>query len=479
VYRGGTALTDLTSAARTPGNGDVAFPRLGESLYLGYPEKFREIHPQLASGAGQGWNAVLEYPVAVDANGKPTQWATLAPLGNSTGQWSRSGSVVFDPPLDWKTASIGNRTARHYYVRLRTTADGVAPVAISILGRDYVGAGNSTSGTVPVFDAAADADRDGYLNDAEYARRASGKNARFLYESRLFHMGYGQMRFAANPASSPFRDWAIDYHTRFLAGQPLADGLFVDNSGGKVPVPASQVMESVFSYAQDHAAMLAAVARALAPQWLLANTAGGATAADPVVKQGIPYFEEFAIRPLAHHYSQFEDLAAQVARRNALRSPETYAILDSYPTGGSPTDGRTQLATLAYYYLLADPESTFLMFYGGFEPATSWTRHWSPAAAYDVGQPTGSWSLFASGTDPSDARLGYRVYARSFDNALVLYKPLSYTPGHGAGTLADVTATLHVLGGNYQVLRSDGTLGPTVNSVSLRNGEGMILIKVK
>ena len=46
-------------------------------------------------------------------------------------------------------------------------------------------------------------------------------------------------------------------------------------------------------------------------------------------------------------------------RLNAHGSP--YVVLDSLPTGGSPTDPRTQLATLAYYYLLADPNRTFLM----------------------------------------------------------------------------------------------------------------------
>src|SRR5262249_56693680 len=111
---------------------------------------------------------------------------------------------------------------------------------------------------------------------------------------------------------------------------------------------------------------------------------------------------------LAQNYAQFEELAQQVAHRMAIQGSSGYAILDSLPRNGSPTDPRTQIATLASYYMMADPVRTFLNFYGGSEPSTSWTRHWSPAAAYNVGPPPGSWSLFPSRTHPSNHSLPYR-----------------------------------------------------------------------
>ena len=239
---------------------------------------------------------------------------------------------------------------------------------------------------------------------------------------------------------------------------------------------AGGVLESTGSYAADYGALLGAVGRAIVPRWVLSNTAGGWTAADDVIRQSSAYYEEFAVRPLAHTYKQFEDLSYLVAHRAGLRTPPSYAILDSLPAGGSPTDPRTQLATLAYYYLLADPATTFLNLYGGYEPASSWARHWSPAAAYNVGQPLGNWTLFASGIDPANAALGYRVYQRAYGNALVLYKPLS-AAGTSHGALGDNTATTHLLGGTYRLLRADGTLGPPITTITLRNGEGAILIK--
>jgi hypothetical protein len=409
AYRGGPTWTNQTSQARGTAPGGVAFAAAGQSLALGYPDRFREINVNLKTAAAGGWSAVLEYPTAVDANGNPTAWGTLTPLADGTARLTASGRITFDPPANWVPASL-NGSARLYYVRFRTTAAGTAPVATTILGRDYVGANGGTSGTIPAFDAAADANHDGYLNDAEYATAvAAGDFARFAYESRLFPGAYGQMRFPANPSSPSFQAWAADYAGRFLQSQPLADGLFVDNSSGKPPAAPGTVLESLSSYSADYGALLAAVNRAIAPRWVLANTAGGGTNADPVLRQVPGGFEEFALRPLSGNWQMFEDLGALVAHRQGLRSPAPYLVLDSLPAGGSPTDGRTQLATLAEYYLVADPHTTFLDFYGGNAPSTSWSQHWSPAATYDVGQPVGSWSLAASGADPTNAALTYHV----------------------------------------------------------------------
>ena len=470
IYVGGSTLGDRTWQAHSTG---VTFGGAGQSAYVGYPDRFREINVKLASGASAGWSAALEYATAVDASGNPTAWAPLPTLADTTAGLTQSGRITFDPPADWKAASVGG-SAPLFYVRFRTLTAGAAPVAQTILGRDYVGANGTSAGTIPAFDTAADTDHDGYLDDAEYAHRTSGMDARFLYESRLFT--YGQMRFATNPGDAAFRAWAADYDLRFLKSNPLADGLFIDNSAGKAPVTAGGVVEPAGSYSTDYGTLLYEIDRAIAPKWIVANTAGGGASADPTVQRVQGYFEEFAIRPLAHNYQVFETTAAGVAGRAGLTSPAPYAVLDSHPQGGAPTDPRTEMATLAYYYLLADPNTTFLDYNGGFDTAGPWSRHWFLAMGSDVGQPAGNWSLFATGADPANAALTYRLYQRSYTNALVLYKPLSY--GNGVtGTLADGTATTHDLGGTYYPLQADGTLGAPVTSITLRNGEGAVLIK--
>lgn len=148
--------------------GGVTFGGVGQSVVIGYPERFREINVAIQSAAAGGWQESVEYPTQVDAAGNPTTWATLNLLTDTTAGLNRSGQLLFDPPANWKPASI-NGSARLYYVRIRTTSAGTAPLAADILAEDYTNAGNGNSGVIPAFDYAADTNHDGYLSNAEYA----------------------------------------------------------------------------------------------------------------------------------------------------------------------------------------------------------------------------------------------------------------------------------------------------------------------
>lgn len=472
VYRGaGSDWQNVTRDAKvndTPLN----FADAGESLALGFIEKFREVNVDLLTAAAGGWAAELEYVAAVDDQGRPTEWKPLDTLGDTTGGLRRDGRLTFDPPRDWVAASVGG-SARLFYVRFRTTGDGTAPVAKSVLGRDY-----TEGGKIPAFDYAADRDRDGYLNDAEWAARADGFDARFEYEGRLFYPNYGPLRFAANVSDPAFRAWASDYHARFAASQPLVRGFFVDNSIGRLAVDTSGLRESLTGYSADYGSLLGAINRRLAVggRWLIANTVGGNSTAEPVVRNGVSYLEEFALRPLAANHVQFDDLAATLRYRRQISGGKAYEILDTLPTNGDASDPRMQLASLAMYYAVADPDLSFLMVNGGNEPASSWRRHWIGAVEFDVGRPLARHTVFAVGQDPADRSLAYKVYGREYENALVLYKPLSYTRGETGG-IGGATATTHRLDGWYRVVNADGSLGARVNQVTLRNGEGVILAK--
>ncbi|QDU23361.1 Ig-like domain-containing protein [Urbifossiella limnaea] len=473
----GAATKNVTSASRGGAGTNLNFGGAGAWTALGSLEKFRELNVTLATLPQAGWGGVWEYVTAVDAAGNPTAWKTLTTLQDGTAGMKRSGGVTFDPPADWKTATVGGGD-RQYYVRFRVTTGTAAQAAQlkTVFGRDYVRAAGTQAGVIPAFDYSADRNGDGYLNDAEYAARAAGKDARFVYESRLFYPYYGQMRFVTNPSGSAVRKWAAEYHVRLLANNPLADGVFMDNATGKLPFAGTPVLEATATFSADSGALIAAVNRAIAPNWVMANTAGGGNSADAVTAGAAAAIEEFLIRPLSHSWTEFGDTANLVARRLAADG-SPYLVIDSRSDGGSATDARTQLATLAYYYLLADADRTFLMFYGGESPSTSWTQHWSEAVRVDVGLPTAAYREFATGRDPLSPTLTYKVYARDYENALVLYKPLSYTQGVGEGTVNAQTATTHALGGNYRKVNADGTLGPVATSVTLRNGEGAVLVK--
>jgi hypothetical protein len=476
VFTGGPKLVNMTAPARYP-TGRITFGGAGQAVYIGYPERFREINFAVVT-PNAGCEIVPEYSSATDARGNPTGWRPLTLRADGTARLTQLGQVVFDPPNAWRAASLDNSPAL-FYVRFRTVSAGKVPVVSTILGRDYVGARGSNSGTVPVFDSAADRNGDGYLDDEEYARRAPGKDARFLYESRMPTELYGQMRFLANPTHRAFREWVAEHHRRLLAEQPLASGIFMDNSHGRIRVKATEVREPVSGFPEAFGELLGEVGRAVAPKWVLPNTSGGRLEADPVVRHNPAYFEEFAFKPMAQHWFAFEEMLDLVDRRQRLTSPPPLAVIDVDPEGGAPGDGRTQLACLAAYYLVADPVHTFLCLYGGFEPATTWERHWTPAAAYDIGRPMRPWTRLSNGVDPADPRLEYRVYARTYEKALVLYRPLSFTTKSWTkGDRADNTALRHELGERYRPLRADGTLGEPMTTITLRSGEGAILVRV-
>ena len=103
-----------------------------------------------------------------------------------------------------------------------------------------------------------------------------------------------------------------------------------------------------------------------------------------------------------------------------------------------------------------------------------------PAVAYDIGPPTAKWSLFAEGPDPAKPAFSYHLYQRPYERALVLYKPLSHARGsRERASIGHETATKHELSGTYQPLQPDGTLGEAITTITLRNGEGAILVRSK
>lgn len=157
--------------------------------------------------------------------------------------------------------------------------------------------------------------------------------------------------------------------------------------------------------------------------------------------------------------------------------------------GTSGTD-RGKIFTLALYYLVHN-KYTYYMYEtasGHSLPGDISTWSWNPAVEYDVGQPdvvpqgfvdfegnanTKQYYVFATGADPYNPSLTYRVLARNFSNALVLVKMLPE-----GSVVDDRSITTHPLGGNYAVLQADGSLGAVVTEATLRNNEAEILIKL-
>ncbi len=156
--------------------------------------------------------------------------------------------------------------------------------------------------------------------------------------------------------------------------------------------------------------------------------------------------------------------------------------------GTSGTD-RGKMLTLGLYYLLHN-KHTYYLYTSSDDTNPNHISNWgwNPAVQYDIGFPdvipaatadfegksnTKEHYVFATGNDPVNSALTYRVLARRFTNALVLVKLLP----EGGSTIDNTSITVHPLGGTYGVLQADGLVDPTpITQASIRNNEALILI---
>jgi hypothetical protein len=526
---------DITNIANGSTTGStVSFSNA--PIYLGYPDPFREIDISVNQPAASTWSYHLEYVSGVDGSNNPIWTPYSIPLPSLT-TGGTTAKITFDPPSGWKpvalTRSLAPSSSRSgdpylYYMRLVASGSGTAPTANTILGYDYLqgsvpnpNPNNIVNYTIPAFDYAADTNHDGYLSDFEWNNNMSSVDrttyqARFVYQTRLVTGyplnasngsggGYGPMRVVTNPANSTFQAWVSDYENWNL-GQRPASGLFVDNSRGQFPqvIQGNQTVtfmgvltseqSDVTNYTQNYASLLKNLQQTVG--LVVPNTGGWPPSSEipagTVLAATQTSLKENVLLPFASNWSYFEAFANQMAQQNldaggvyTVLGADLHAKLNSGPPALA-TDPQAQLTTLAEYYLVADPSTTFLLL-NNPEHSTSWTRSWLQAAAYDIGQPTDSWSSVKSAPDPANPSLTYHIYQRDYTNALVLYRPRSNDSNGNTGELGDNSANPadpYTLGQYYYVLEPDGTLERNidgspyqVNQVSLANGQGIILIK--
>lgn len=142
---------------------------------------------------------------------------------------------------------------------------------------------------------------------------------------------------------------------------------------------------------------------------------------------------------------------------------------------------RAQMQRLAYYYMASSPRTLLQTSreasgndINSIETADTPVVWWN-AIAYDIGDPDGARSIEASGTD--GAGQAYTIYRRDFTSTdparevTMLYRRRN-------GSTYDATSAVTVdLGGSYQQLNADSSLGSAVTSVDVRNCEGIIMVQ--
>lgn len=306
--------------------------------------------------------------------------------------------------------------------------------------------------------------------------------------TRLQFTSWGSKRWAINPGDSGARAYVQDRIRRFVAN---SDGVFFDGhaSGdlgkalGKTPLaeyPDRQL------YQRDMIDYLHGIAQAIAPKIVMINTAEYMKPFDfSMVKAAGAVHLERMNNPLnasmPERWRWVDTLLAQnvlvelVPLNSWAEANSAHGVFATVSPGNYASSAeRLKMFELASYYLVVPPTPDHLFLDLENAWKVPYDQVWLKAQEYDVGHPTGPRHVIQTGRDSTN--LGFSIWAREFDHALILARPSSTWKVKNFGDNTAVTVPLPN-GESLRPLHGDGTLGAPVTSVQLRNAEAVILVR--
>ncbi|MFN2564899.1 MAG: hypothetical protein ABR499_07820 [Gemmatimonadaceae bacterium] len=318
---------------------------------------------------------------------------------------------------------------------------------------------------------------DAFLHD----RARCGPAGRKTEACRLTFKIWTQMRWAINPGDPGLRAFQ---RFRIAAIAADADGLFIDeHSSGDIrgKLEPGRMLEYAdwSSYERDMVTLLGELRASVGPRKrLMVNTHTYLTPFDSqmAVAAGGAHLEDFNSPFFAEMEKRWRFAESLIAAGAALTvSPvEPDATPREYTAGNSASPlHRRRLWELASFYLVAPRQVGLVAFSSGAKWKWPFPDQWWGAVATDVGRPTGARRVFAEGRDPTGRR--YRVWAREYERALVLVRPVLDwgRPEFGDESAVQVRVPS---GPRTRPLSADGRVGPQVTRIPLRVGEAAILV---
>jgi hypothetical protein len=504
-------FTDLTSTAY---QSEVKWQ---DTVYVGYEEPFDQINLTLAK-KGSGITRIWEY-----WNGTGG-WVALT-VTDGTATFTQDGRVAFLPPSDWKPISIHGSRVK-YFVRCRITGSSALPVTSSVKGDTWQNDGKSACrGWDP-----SDSHIINKGTALEYnPTPPGGKSARFPYQARVSF--WANNHFIANPADlqkidgTLKRTWAqfLAYRiNQITVGRDYTmvmgdDGEASPDTGNLKAVNtdfngSSWVEASLAKYSD-----LVTTLHSLNPlikmglngqskkysfvgDWNLAeyqtytyNSGGSLGNGNIPINEGSPYVSYDSYLPANNPKGNvgifiFADVVDTIPNRTArfdrsnrgpihalsqhLIGKNSHTIFSYYSTGGYvyPETDEVVLTDNSVVHLSRQPAPPLAK-------VKRWAT-WFPAMAVDVGVPeSGGWDGAVRNLAwKSRTEIGGRtdVWRRDFTKAIVLNRPSMWNT---TDEEFNTPSTPMQLGGTYYPLRADGTVGAGISSISLREGEGAILMK--
>lgn len=307
-------------------------------------------------------------------------------------------------------------------------------------------------------------------------------------EGRLTIKIWDSQRWVINPGDPGARAYQADRLRRAIDD---LDGVFIDESSssdvrGRLGKDGVLEYPGFEGFEEDAVGMLRALREALAPKFIMLNTAeymrpfdramilaaGGAH----LERMNSPIFGDMESR-----WKWIEDLLSHGATVEMVplnsweEANKAVGVFRTFTPGEYPTRAaRKAMWELASYYMVVPerPDHLLVELLSGWK--VPFSEVWLEAQEVNIGHPLEARRIVQRGTDG----LGnsYRVWEREFDRALVLVRPLA---SWREKRFDDSTAVNVPLPTNatWRPLRADGTLGEPVTFVTLRSPEAAIVVR--
>ncbi len=327
---------------------------------------------------------------------------------------------------------------------------------------------------------------DAFLHDGVVCPTAQTKTA----ACRIQVSWNVHVRWVINPGDAGLRLYNADRLKRIttnVGGSSYnADGVFFDehDSGEFSHWKTFSIREYPVwtQYENDMVDLLASERKALGKVIQL-NTAEYISAVDQrmILAAGAAHME-LANNPLNDQMEarwSFIDTVLQKGALVEMVNAYTWADATAIATLSSGNQSTPQLrfktTELCSYYMVVPASATKLTLYMANDGwSTPFSQQWLKSVEVDIGHPVTARSMVFQGKDPKGRAA--RIWSREFDKAVVYMRPKVGWDYNDYSDSTKITVALPSGQKWYPVL-SDGTQGSAVTSVTLRNSEGMILIK--
>lgn len=231
--------------------------KVGWFLVIGRALRFDIVYVNLSTPATGGYNGVWEYCNGVDAEGKPSSWAPLTIVQDTTEvngtKFAQNGYVRFIPPKErtewvrarsWTVNDFTEPWKRLFLIRFRVTqVASNSPRLVQnkqcLLDEDFVTRTADNYWIVPGWDRSWEGNPENN-GDPEYNPNppSSGgygvaKSARFKWWSRIWYYRADLLRFLCNVFDPYYQQWATGPWLTDMMSVSGVDGWYCDNYGPK------------------------------------------------------------------------------------------------------------------------------------------------------------------------------------------------------------------------------------------------------